>query len=137
MSQYNRLMEFAKRHETLAAAATAVTVFLGSSSADVILNFLRLSRAATISNDIAVGALAGACVFLYSRAAKERDRFERYKERIALMTQVDRHVRKSLTQIAESALTEDRELRIRRIDDAVERFDDMVMQLIAAVPQTQ
>lgn len=137
MSQYNRLVEFAKRHDTLAAAATAVTVFLGSSSADALLTYLKLGRAATLSNDMAVGALAGACVFFYGRAAKERERFERYKDRIVLMTQVDRHVRKTLTQIAESALTEDREQRIQRIDDAVERFDEMVMKLSAAVPEAQ
>lgn len=137
MSEHNRLVEFAKRHETLAAGATAVTVFLGSSSADALLTYLKLSRAATLSNDVAVGVLAGACIFFYGRAAKERERFARYKDRIALMTQVDRHVRKSLTQIAESALTEDREQRIQRIDDAVERFDEMVMKLSATVPEAQ
>lgn len=137
MSQRIRLAEFAKRHDALAAAATAVTVFIGSSAADVLLSYFSLNRAVTLLNDLAVGVLAGACVFFYGRAAKERENFERYKERIALMAHVDRHVRKSLTQIAESALTEDREERIQRIDDAVERFDEMVMKLSATAPKPE
>lgn len=134
MNAWKRSIEFAKRHETLAAAATAVTVFLGSSAADSVLASLKLDRAATLTNDIAVGILAGACLLLYGRAVKAKERFERYKERMALMTRIDRHVRKSLTQIAESALTEDREQRIRRIDDAVEQFDEMVMKWSADKP---
>ena len=137
MSQQNGLVELAKRHDALAAAATALTVFIGSSAADAFLTYFSLNRAVTLLNDFAVGALAGVCVFFYGRAAKEREKFERYRERIALMAHVDRHVRKSLTQIAESALTEDREERMQRIDDAVERFDEMVMKLSATAPHAQ
>jgi hypothetical protein len=44
-------------------------------------------------------------------------------------------VRQALLHVAESALTDDRSERLRRIDDAVEQFDDVVLKLNTATPR--
>jgi hypothetical protein len=100
------------------------------------LTTLKFRRTETILNDLSVAILAGICVFLCISVMRANDRFERYKERIALVAEVDQHLRQALSQIAESALTEDMGERLRRIDDAVEQFDDVVLKLNTASPRS-
>ena len=136
MKALRRLAEIAERNGSFAAIATGCVVFGGSSIVDSVLTTLKFHRAETILNDLSVAVLAGVCVFLCVSVMRANDRFERYKERVALVAEVDQRLRQALTQIAESALTEDMGERLRRIDDAVERFDDVVLKLNTATPRS-
>lgn len=136
MSALKRLAEIAERNGLLAAIVTGCVVLSGSWVVDSVLTALKFHRVETILTDVLVAGLAGACVFLCISVMRANDRFERYKERIALVAEVDQNVRQALSQIAESALTDDRSERLRRIDDAVEQFDDVVLKLNTAAPRS-
>ena len=56
--------------------------------------------------------------------------FKRAKERIALIAELNNHVRQSLTMIGLSAGLEQRDERLRRIDEAMARIDTVLTDLL-------
>jgi hypothetical protein len=100
-------------------------VVLGFSSHYIDLAFERAGSpaAAIILNDCVIGVLGGAGILLYQLKTQRDQEFERAKERMNLVGELNRSLRSAMTLIELSAVLDDRNERLKRIDEAMARVD--------------
>src|SRR5580704_2438548 len=102
---------------------TVILLALASHYIDMFLDHLGVPLAATILNDCAIGVLGGAALLLYQLKTSRDQEFERARERMHLVGELNRSLRSAMTLIELSAVLEDRNERLRRIDQAMTRID--------------
>jgi hypothetical protein len=102
---------------------TMAVLGLASHYIDIFLDRMGVPIAATILNDCAIAVLGGAALLLYQLKASRDQEFERAKERMHLVGELNRSLRSAMTLIELSAVLEDRNERLRRIDEAMTRID--------------
>ena len=107
----------------LPIGVVCVALFGASFISDVYLEMKGMPLRATIINNVAIGLLAGAALLAYEIKVSHDQEFKRAKERIALIAELNKNVRQSLTLIGLSAGLEQRDERLRRIDEAMARID--------------
>lgn len=112
------------------ALLTGLVLFISSYTGDVILDWLNVSHSSTILNNLAIGILGGLSLLFYLSASYEHHNYKRAKDRMALVSEVNREVREVLMEISESAMLEDRGERLARLDEATERIDNMLTKLV-------
>ncbi len=115
---------------------TGLVLFIASYTSDVILEWQHVSFTSTILNNLAVGFLGGLTLLFYLSASYEYHNYKRAKEQMALITEVNRQVREALLDITESAMVEDRAERLMRLDEATERIDNVLTQLVPMAAAT-
>ena len=97
---------------------------------DVYLEKMGVPLTATIINNIVVGIFGGAALLAYEIKMLRDQEFKRAKERIMLIAELNNNVRQSLTMIGLSAGLEQRDERLRRIDEAMARIDTVLTDLL-------
>jgi hypothetical protein len=107
----------------LPIGVVSLALFGASFISDVYLEMKGVPLTATIINNVAIGLLAGAALLAYEIKVSRDQEFKRAKERIALIADLNNHVRQSLTLIGLSAGLDQRDERLRRIDEAMARID--------------
>ncbi len=108
----------------------AIGLFAASFLSDMYLERVGIPLTATIINNIAIGILAGAALLAYEIKVSRDQEFRRAKERIAMIAELNSSVRHSLTAIGLSAGLEQRDERLRRIDEAMARIDTVLTDLL-------
>ncbi|HKW89547.1 MAG TPA: hypothetical protein VJN21_12410 [Candidatus Acidoferrales bacterium] len=119
------------------ALFTGLVLFLFSFGADIAFGWFRHPGYATIVNDLAVGVVGALLLILYLSASYENDAYARAKERMILVLELNHHVRRALSIIEESAMIEDREERVRRVDQAIARIDFVLTDLVPTIGSTK
>jgi hypothetical protein len=109
---------------------TGLVLFITSYTGDVILEWRGASHTSTILNNLTIGILGGLTLLFYLSASYEYHNYKRAREHMALVTEVNRQVREALIDISESAMLEDRDERLMRLDEATERIDTVLTQLV-------
>jgi hypothetical protein len=109
---------------------TGLVLFVTSYTGDVILEWRGASHTSTILNNLAIGVLGGFTLLFYLSASYEYHNYKRVKEQMALISEVNRQVREALVDISESAMLEDRDERLMRLDEATERIDNVLTRLV-------
>ena len=109
---------------------TGLVLFVGSYTGDVILEWRGVSTAASILANLAVATLGGLTLLFYLSASYEYHNYKRAKDQMTLISEVNRQVREALMDITESAMVEDRAERLTRLDEATERIDQVLTQLV-------
>ncbi len=104
-------------------ALTVIFLAFASHYIDAFLERMGVPLAATILNDCAIGVLGGAALLLYQLKTQRDQEFERARERMNLVGELNRSLRSAMTLIELSAVLEDRNERLRRIDEAMARID--------------
>jgi hypothetical protein len=102
---------------------TVVLLALASHYLDIFLDKLGVPLAATTINDCIIGVLGGAALLLYQLKTHRDQEFERARERMNLVGELNRSLRSAMTLIELSAVLDDRNERLRRIDEAMARID--------------
>jgi hypothetical protein len=115
------------------ALAAFFALFFASYVMDLILDHLGVSGAATILNDLAIGILGVLLLLFYLSASYENHNMARARERMILVAELNHHIRNSLTVIGHAATLEDKGDRLRRIDEAMERIDVVLTDLVPTV----
>jgi hypothetical protein len=105
-------------------------LFLVSYAMSLILDRLGMSPASTILDDLAIGILGAMLLRYYLSASQASQNLARAKERILLVTELNHHIRNALVPIGYSATLDDREERLRIVDDAIERIDWVLTDLV-------
>src|SRR5260370_12727691 len=98
---------------------------------DLVMDRLGTNSSKTIVNDLAIGVLGAVAVYFLLAASRERDDFESAKERIILIRELNRRIREALVSVATSALSEERMARLQGIDEATDRIDDILTDLVS------
>jgi hypothetical protein len=112
------------------ALVTGLALFFISYFFDLVLYKLGVPAAATILNNVAIGLLGALILIFYLSTLHFEQNHLRARERMILVAELNHHVRNALTIIQYSASLEDREERVRRVGEAVERIDHVLMDLV-------
>jgi hypothetical protein len=133
MSRFRNLPGWLAFRRLEAPLLTGLVLFVTSYTGDVILEWRGVSVTSTILNNLAIGILGGLTLLFYLSASYEYHNYKRAKEQMALIAEVNRQVREALIDISESAMLEDRAERLMRLDEATERIDNVLTQLVPSV----
>jgi hypothetical protein len=112
---------------------TGLVLFVFSYTADVALDWLHVPAKATIFNNLAIGIVGALLLMLYLSASYENEAYSRAKERMILVEELNHHVRRALSRIEESAMLEDRDERIRCVDEAIGQIDVVLTELVPTI----
>lgn len=115
------------------ALAVFIALFFASYVMDLILDRLGVSGASTILNDMAIGILGVLLLLFFLSASYENHNMSRARERMILVAELNYHIRTSLIVIGSAAMLEDKGERLRRIDEAMERVDVVLTDLVPTV----
>ena len=118
---------------TKAAFITAGILFVVSYSVDLALVGLDVSPASTILNDIAISVIATGIVLYYLFTSYTQSIFLRAKERMNLTAELNHHLRRALTDFRSAAELDEREDRLRMLDQAMEEVDRILIELVPTV----
>ena len=112
------------------AAATGLVLFGASYGMDVVMNRFGTSAWTTILSDMAIGLLGAAALFYYLTASYEKYIFESAKERMILIGEFNERIQEAMEEMAVSAMSDDRIARLRGLDDATVRIDDILSDFL-------
>ena len=102
---------------------------------DVAMDRIGMNGSKTIVNDVMIGILGAMAVFYYLSASYLSHHFEFAKERILMIGQLNLRIRESLMAVTGSALSDDPGKRLRGIDEAINRIDDILSDFRAGNAQ--
>jgi hypothetical protein len=108
------------------AVITFAVLFAANYSLEIALERMGSDVSKTIVNDLIIGVLGAVAVYYYLSASYESHHFESAKERILLIGELNLRIRESLGEVTSSALSDDRGARLRGIDEAIDRIDDIL-----------
>ncbi len=108
------------------AVITCVLLFAANYAMDVGMERVGWASSKTLVNDVVIGVLGAIAVFYYVSASNESHEFESAKERIVMIGKLNLRIRESLGAVTSSVLSDDRMARLRGIDEAIDRIDDIL-----------
>jgi hypothetical protein len=130
MSQKRSLPAWLAFDRMKPALVTGLVLFVAGDALDLLLHWWGVPVSSTIFNNVAMGFLGALTLLVYLSASYEHHHFERAKERMELVSEVNRQVREALSAIAQSAMLEDRTERLRRLDEVTDQIDSMLTTLV-------
>lgn len=116
-----------------AGAVMTGILFLISYMVDVTLAAAGMSPAATVLNDAAIALIAASVLIFYLFSSRTEQIFLRARERMNLTAELNHHLRHVLSDMRGAAAVEDREERLRLMDEAIERADRVLIDLVPTV----
>jgi hypothetical protein len=116
-----------------AGAVMTGILFLISYMVDVTLAAAGMSPAATVLNDAAIALIAASVLIFYLFSSRTEQIFLRARERMNLTAELNHHLRHVLSDMRGAAVVEDREERLRLMDEAIERADRVLIDLVPTV----
>lgn len=123
--------EILRNGNAKATLAVALALFVLSAVSDEMLYRSGVPAASTYLNDIVIGVTGGICAGLILSYQASRDAIERARERMLLTTELNHQLRNVMTTMASSALLPDETDRLRAMDEAVERADEVLTGIVA------
>ena len=136
MRRFRNLPNWLAFRRLEAPLLTGLVLFIASYTGDVILEWRGASTASTILENLTVGILGGLTLLFYLSASYEHHNYKRAKDQMALIGEVNRQVREALVDITALAMVEDRTERLMRLDEATERIDSVLTQLVPSTTGT-
>ena len=118
-----------------AALLVGALLFGVSYFADWALFWLRIPGVSTIKDNIAIGLCAAMAAYIWARYEAERQAHAR--EKIILVAELNHHIRNAVTLLGQSAILEDGPDKLRLMDEAVDRIDRVLTELVPTVGETQ
>jgi hypothetical protein len=116
-----------------AAAVMAGMLFVVSYVVDLTLASFKVAPSATVVNDIAIAMIATGVMLFYLFSSHTQHIFLRAKERMNLTAELNYHLRKALVEFRSAAEVQDREERLRMLDQAMEEVDHLLIELVPTV----
>jgi len=116
-----------------AAAVMCVVLFAISYVVDLLLVNWNVAPASTVINDIAIALIATSLMLFYLFSTHTEQIFLRAKERMNLTAELNYHLRRALAEARFAAELEDREERLRILDEVSEDIDHILTELVPTV----
>lgn len=116
-----------------AGAMMAAIVFVICYTVDVTLAGLGVSPASTVWNDLAIALIAATVLLFYLFSSRAEQIFLRARERMNLTAELNHHLRRVLMEMRDAAEVENKEERQRRMDQAIEEADHLLIDLVPTV----
>jgi hypothetical protein len=119
-----------------AAGVMACMLFVVSYVVDLTLVRLDVTPSSTILNDIAIAMIATGVMLFYLFATHTQHIFQRAKERMNLIAELNHHLNRALIELHSAAEVEDRDERLRKFDQTIEYMDYVLIELVPKVSAT-
>jgi len=116
-----------------AAGVMACMLFVVSYVVDLTLARFDVTPSSTILNDIAIATIATGVMLFYLFATHTQHIFLRAKERMNLTAELNFHLSRALLEFRSAAEVEDRDERLRKLDQATEYMDYVLIELVPTV----
>lgn len=117
-----------------AAILVGLLLFFVSYLADWFMFRWGISGYHTILDNLVVGFCAAVAAYLWVRFEAERQ--ARAREKMILLVELNHHIRNALTLLGQTAVLQDGPAKLRLIDEAVERVDRVLTELVPTVGET-
>jgi sugar phosphate isomerase/epimerase len=117
-----------KMERFAAAILVGLLLFGVSYLADWILFRMGIAGAQTIVDNLVIGVIAALAAYLWARYEAERQ--ARARERMILLIELNHHIRNALTVLGHGATLENGPDKLRLIDEAVDRVDRVLTELV-------
>lgn len=112
----------------------AAIIFLSSVVSDQILHWRGIRGSETYLNDLFLAAMAGLLAGLILAWQARQQELRRARERVVLAAELNQQVRSAVTAIANSTMIRDEAERLQAMDEAIDRVDRVLTELIPASP---
>lgn len=118
---------------TSPALLSGLILFLASFLTDIILSWIGTPGQARIFNHLAIGIIGALLILFFLSASYENQVYARAKERMQLVAEMNYRIRGALNLIEQSATLDDRNERLRGVDEAVRRIDVVLTDFLPSV----
>jgi len=116
-----------------AATVMACMLFIVSYAVDLTLLSFEVAPSSTVLNDIAIALIATGVMLFYLFSTHTQHIFLRAKERMNLTAELNHNLRQVLVEFRCAAEVEDRDERLRILDQAIEDVDRILIELVPTV----
>ena len=120
-----------RRERLLVAFLVGAALFVVSFLTDRVLLHYGVNLARTIWDNLVIGFFGAIAAYLWARYEAERQ--ARARERMILLVELNHHIRNALTVLAQTATLAEGPEKLRLIDEAVERVDRVLTDLVPTV----
>ncbi len=90
---------------------------------DAAFDRMGVNPASTLFNNFSIGYFGAAIILYYQIRAYREEKFSRAKEKEEIIAEVNQYVRGEFSAIVSSAALEDRDERLKRIEEAMSRIE--------------
>jgi two-component sensor histidine kinase len=133
MSFKESLSNWLTRERVTPALLTSGILFPFSVGIHFLLLKLGVPAAATVLDDLAIAVLGGLLSFFCVSAISMNQEYQRTKERIILIAELNHHIRNALTVIQCSGDIASETQRIARVQEAIQRIDWVLTDLVPTI----
>jgi hypothetical protein len=118
-----------------AALLVGALLFSVSYFTEWALFWLRIPGVGTVADNVAIGLCAAMAAYIWAKYEAERQAHAR--EKMILVAELNHHIRNAVTLLGQSAVLEDGPDKMRLMDEAVDRIDRVLTELVPTVSETQ
>ena len=115
------------------ALLSGLILFAASFLTDIILSWIGTPGQARFFNHLAIGIIGALLILFFLSASYENQVYARAKERMQLIAEMNYRIRGALNLIEQSATLDDRDERLRGVDEAVRRIDVVLTDFLPSV----
>jgi hypothetical protein len=112
---------------------SGLILFAASFLTDIILSWIGTPGQARFFNHLAIGIIGALLILFFLSASYENQVYARAKERMQLIAEMNYRIRGALNLIEQSATLDDRDERLRGVDEAVRRIDVVLTDFLPSV----
>ena len=124
-----------KLEQVGAALLVGAVLFGVSYLTDRIFFWLKVPGVSRIANNVVIGGCAAVATYIWARY--EAVCQARTREKMILIAELNHHIRNAVTLLGQSAALEDGPDKLRLIDEAVDRIDRVLTELVPTVGEAQ
>ena len=115
------------------ALLSGLILFAASFLTDIILSWIGTPGQAKVFNHLAIGIIGALLILFFLSASYENQVYARAKERMQLVAEMNYRIRGALNLIEQSATLDNRDERLRGVDEAVRRIDVVLTEFLPSV----
>lgn len=119
------------------AFVTGLVIFATGLAVDLGLDGLGWPAAARVVGHLIIGLLGALMLLLYLSSSYQTQQLAQAKEKMRLVAELNESIRKALSLVGTSAVTEDREKRLQIVDQAVWQIDELLTHLPERLAKAQ
>ena len=120
----------------IAASVAGVVLFAVSYAADAILYMLKIPAALTVADNFAIAMVGVIVVLVFLYHGHEQEVMARAKERAIIIAEMNHHIRNAMTPLILGLSSDDLDERMRTLDQANDRVDHVLTDLLPTAGST-
>jgi len=126
----SKLAVWSASRRRISVAIFAVLLFGGHYALIQILSWRTINEGATLIDDFAIAALGSAALWFFLTLQAERQEIAHARERMVVTAELNHQIRRAMSVVATSVVLPNEEDRLRLVDEAVEKIDHVLMDLV-------